>query len=137
MTYRHDCTYIYKDCNIRIDGMIIEKIYRVCNTQYRRLYTTYGHRCKALCYSDIPCPLYTEPCEVSYNHSKYNKLCHKPYALYTEDYSWSCLYYGRCLLLYTVPCDLLLYLERCVKILAYRHRCPSIYKEICLSIVYY
>jgi hypothetical protein len=36
-----------------------------------------------------------------------------------------------------VPYNLLLYLEHCAKILAYRHRCPSIYREVCLGVIYY
>jgi hypothetical protein len=85
LTYRYNCIYTCKDYNTRIKNMIIKKIYRVCNTWYRRLYITYSYSCKALCYSNILYLLCTESCKVSYNYSKYSKLYYKPYILYIED----------------------------------------------------
>jgi hypothetical protein len=35
----------------------------------------------------MPYPLCTEPCEVSYNHSKCSKLYHEPYAPCAENCS--------------------------------------------------
>jgi len=51
--YIHTC----KDCNIRIKGRIVEKKHGICNTQCKRLYTTYNHSCKTPYHGDIPCPL--------------------------------------------------------------------------------
>jgi hypothetical protein len=136
LTCGHNCTYGCKDYNTRIDGIIVEKIHGVCNTRCGRLYTTCSYSCKAPCHGDMPCPLCTEPCEVSCNHSKYSKLCHEPCAPCAEDCSWSCPHCRRCPLPCAVPCDLLPCSERCAKMLACRHRCPSICREVCPDIVY-
>ena len=116
--------------------MIVKKTHGVCNTQYRRLYTNCGHRCKAPCHGDIPCPLCTEPCEISCNHSRCGKVCHEPCAPCAEDCSWSCPHRGRCPLPCAVPCDLLPCSERCAKMLACGHQCPSICREICPDVTY-
>ena len=132
----HNCTHTCKDCNTSIDGMIVEKIHGVCNTQCGRPYTTCSHSCKAPCHGDMPCPLCTEPCEVSCNHSKCSKLCHEPCVPCAEDCSWSCPHRGRCLLPCAVPCDLLPCPERCAKVLACGHRCPSVCGEVCPAVAY-
>jgi hypothetical protein len=87
LTCEHNYTHTCKDYNTRINNMIINKIYRVYNTRCGRLYTTYSHSYKALCYSDMPCPLCIEPYKVNYNYLKYSKLCYKPYILCAKDYS--------------------------------------------------
>lgn len=132
----HNCTYTCKDCNTSIDGMIVEKIHGVCNTQCGRPYTTCSHSCKAPCHGDMPCPLCTEPCEVSCNHSKCGKPCHEPCVPCAEDCSWSCPHRGRCPLPCAVPCDRLPCSQRCAKTLACGHRCPSICGEACPAVAY-
>ena len=136
LTCGHNCTHACKDCNTRIEGMIVEKIHGVCNTQCGRPYTTCSHSCKAPCHGDMPCPLCTESCEVSCNHSKCSKLCHEPCAPCAEDCAWSCPHRGRCPLPCAVPCDLLPCSERCAKMLACGHRCPSICGEVCPGVTY-
>jgi hypothetical protein len=136
LTCRHNCTHSCKDCNTRIEGMIVEKIHGVCNTQCGRPYITCSHSCKAPCHGDMPCPLYTESCEVSCNYSKCSKLCYKPCAPCAEDCAWSCPHRGRCPLLCAVPCDLLPCSERYANMLACGHQCPSICGEICLGVAY-
>ncbi len=132
----HNCTHTCKDCNTSIDGMIFEKIHGVCNTKCGRPYTTCSHSCKAPCHGDMPCPLCTEPCEVSCNHSKCGKPCHEPCVPCAEDCSWSCPHRGRCPLPCAVPCDRLPCSERCAKTLACGHRCPSICGEVCPAVAY-
>ena len=136
LTCGHNCTHACRDCNTRIDGMIVEKIHGVCNTRCGRPYTTCSHSCKASCHGDMPCPLCTESCEVSCNHSKCSKLCHEPCAPCAENCAWSCPHRGRCPLPCAVPCDLLPCSERCAKMLACGHRCPSICGEVCPSVAY-
>lgn len=136
LTCGHNCTHACKDCNTRIDGLITTTTHGVCNTKCGRPYTTCSHSCKAPCHGDMPCPLCTEICEVSCNHSKCNKLCHEPCAPCAEDCSWSCPHRGRCPLPCAVPCDLLPCSERCSKILACGHRCPSICGEVCRDVAY-
>ena len=94
--------------------MIVKEKHRVYNTRCGRPYTTCSHSCKAPCHGDMPCPPYTELCEVSCNHSKCSKLCHEPCVPCAEDCSWTCPHRGRCSLPCTVPCDLLPCSERCV-----------------------
>ena len=132
----HKCMHTCKDCNIRVGGKITEKTHGVCRTQCRRPYTTCSHSCKTPCHSDGPCPLCTEPCEISCNHSKCSKLCHEPCVPCAESCSWSCPHRGRCPLPCAVPCDLLPCSERCAKILTCGHRCPSICGEICPDVAY-
>ena len=132
----HNCTHTCKDCNTSIDGMIVEKIHGVCNTQCGRPYTTCSHSCKAPCHGDMPCPRCTEPCEVRCSHSKCGKLCHEPCVSCAEDCSWSCPHRGRCPLPCAVPCDRLPCSERCAKTLACGHRCPSICGEVCPAVAY-
>ena len=43
LTCGHNCTHTCKDCNIRIDGIIVEKRHGVCNTRCGRPYTTCIH----------------------------------------------------------------------------------------------
>ena len=132
----HNCTHACKDCNTRIDGIVVEKKHGVCETRCGRPYTTCSHSCKAPCHGDISCPLCTESCEVSCNHSKCSKLCHQPCAPCAQDCSWSCPHRGRCLLPCAVPCDLLPCSERCAKMLDCGHRCPSICGEVCPAVAY-
>ena len=132
----HNCTYTCEDCNIRIEGRIVEKKHGVCNNQCGRPYTTCSHRCSDPCHGDMPCSLCTEPCEVSCNHSKCSKLCHEPCAPCAEDCSWSCPHRGRCPLPCAVPCDLLPCSERCANILACGHQCPSVCGEVCQGVAY-
>ena len=132
----HNCMHTCKDCNIRIEGRIVEKKHGVCNTQCGRPYTTCSHSCKAPCHGDMPCPLCTELCEVRCNHSKCSKLCHEPCVPCAEDCSWSCPHRGRCPLPCAVPCDLLPCSERCAKMLACGHQCPSICGEDCRGVAY-
>src|SRR5947207_11089203 len=87
----------------------------------RPAYTTCSHSYKALYHGDMPCPFCMESCEVSCNYSKCSKLYYKFYILYAENYSWFCLYRRRCLLLYAMPYNLLLCLERYIKILIYKY----------------
>ncbi|KAF7957199.1 hypothetical protein EAE96_002790 [Botrytis aclada] len=136
LTCGHNCMYACKDCNTRIDGMVIQKIHGVCKTQCGRPYTTCSHSCRAPCHGDMPCPLCTEPCEVSCDHSKCSKLCHEPCAPCAQDCSWSCPHRGRCPLPCAVPCDLLPCSERCAKTLACGHRCPSICGDVCPGVAY-
>ena len=136
LTCGHNCTHACKDCNTRIDGMIVEKIHGLCNTRCGRPYTTCSHSCKASCHGDMPCPLCTESCEVSCHHSKCSKICQEPCAPCAEDCAWSCPHRGRCPLPCAVPCDLLPCSERCAKMLACGHRCPSICGEVCPSVAY-
>ena len=136
LTCGHKCTHTCKDCNIRVDGMIVKKMHGVCNTQCGRSYTTCSHSCRALCHGDMPCPLCMEPCEVSCNHSKCSKLCHEPCVPCAEDCAWSCPHRGRCPLPCAVPCDLLPCSERCAKMLACGHRCPFICGEVCRGVAY-
>ncbi|KAH8663361.1 hypothetical protein BGZ60DRAFT_489915 [Tricladium varicosporioides] len=136
LTCGHNCTHTCKDCNTRVDGIIVEKKHKVCNTQCGRPYTTCSHSCKATCHGDIPCSLCVEPCEISCNHSKCSKLCHEPCAPCAEDCSWSCRHRGKCPLPCAVPCDLLPCSERCAEILACGHRCPSICGELCPGVAY-
>ena len=84
----------------------------------------------------MPCPPCTEPCEVSCNHSKCDKLCHEPCVPCAEDCFWSCPHRGRCPLPCAVPCDLLPCSERCAKMLTCGHRCPSICGEVCRGVAY-
>jgi hypothetical protein len=135
LTCGHNCMHVCKDCNTRIEGVIVET-HGVCNNQCGRPYTTCSHSCKISCHGDMPCPLCTEPCEVSCNHSKCSKLCHEPCAPCAEDCAWSCPHRGRCPLPCAVPCDLLPCSERCAKILACGHRCPSICGEVCPGVAY-
>lgn len=132
----HNCTHTCKDCNIRIDGRIVEITHGNCTIQCGRPYTTCSHSCKAPCHGDIPCPPCTEPCEVSCNHSKCSKLCHEPCVPCAEDCSWSCPHRGRCPLPCAVPCDLLPCSERCAKTLPCGHQCPSICGEVCPAVTY-
>jgi hypothetical protein len=132
----HNCTRPCNDCNTRTDNMIVQKIHGVCNTQCGRPYTTCSHSCKAACHGDLPCPLCTQPCEVSCNHSKCSKVCHEPCAPCAEDCSWSCPHRERCPLPCAVPCYLLPCSERCAKTLSCGHRCPSICGEVCPGVAY-
>ena len=136
LTCGHNCTHTCKECNIMIDGRIVERKHKVCNTQCGRPYTTCSHVCKALCHDGLPCPLCTEPCEVSCNHSKCDKLCHEPCAPCAEDCSWTCPHRGRCALPCAVPCDFLPCSKRCAEVLNCGHRCPSICGEVCPSVHY-
>jgi hypothetical protein len=136
LTCGHNCTHACKDCNTKIEGIIVEKKHGVCNTQCGRPYTTCSHICKAPCHGDMPCPLCTESCGVSCNHSKCSKLCHEPCAPCAEDCAWSCPHRGRCPLPCAVPCDLLPCSERCAKMLACGHRCPSVCGEVCPGFAY-
>jgi hypothetical protein len=136
LTCGHNCTHTCKDCNIRRDGMIVEKNHSVCNTLCGRPYTTCSHSCKTLCHGDEPCPLCTDRCEVSCNHSQCSKLCHEPCAPCAKDCSWSCPHRGQCPLPCAVPCDLLPCSERCAKMLACGHQCPSICGEVCPGVAF-
>ena len=136
LTCGHNCTNACKDCNTRIKGISVKPIHGVCGTQCGRPYTTCRHSCKDLCHGDMPCPLCTESCEVSCNHSKCSKLCHEPCAPCAEDCTWSCPHRGRCPLPCAVPCDLLPCSERCARLLACGHRCPSICGENCPGVTY-
>lgn len=132
----HDCTHACKDCNIRIEGRIVEQKHGVCQIQCGRPYTTCSHSCKAPCHGDMSCPLCTESCEVSCDHSKCGKLCHEPCAPCAEHCSRTCPHCGQCPLPCAVPCDLLPCSERCAKILSCGHRCPSICGEVCRGVEY-
>ncbi|KAL5354313.1 hypothetical protein ACLOAV_000401 [Pseudogymnoascus australis] len=136
LTCGHNCTHACKDCNPRIVGLIATTTHGGCITKCGRPYTTCSHSCNAPCHGDMPCPLCTEVCEVSCNHSKCSKLCHEPCAPCAEDCSWSCPHRGRCPLPCAVPCDLLPCSERCSKILGCGHRCPSICGEVCRDVAY-
>ncbi|PQE06276.1 NFX1-type zinc finger-containing 1 protein [Rutstroemia sp. NJR-2017a BBW] len=136
LTCGHNCAHTCKNCNIRIDGRIVEKTHGVCKIRCGRPYTTCSHSCKASCHADKPCPLCTEPCEVSCSHSKCSKLCHEPCAPCADNCSWSCPHRGRCPLPCAVPCELLPCSERCANMLACGHRCSSICGEVCPEVAY-
>lgn len=132
----HSCGHTCKDCNIRVDGKIIEITHGTCNVLCDRDFTTCSHSCKAVCHGSLPCSLCLQPCQATCQHSKCTKLCHEPCVPCAEDCTWSCTHRGRCPLPCAVPCDLLPCSKRCTETLSCGHRCPSICGEICPSVAY-
>ncbi|CZR66499.1 related to NF-X1 finger and helicase domain protein [Phialocephala subalpina] len=127
----HTCLSRCCECNIRIDGRIVERTHLPCKTPCSRPYSTCRHNCKASCHEGSDCPLCSQDCEVSCAHSKCSRRCHEPCIPCAEDCSWSCPHHGKCALPCAVPCDLLPCSKRCSNLLSCGHQCPSICGETC------
>ncbi|KAF8856068.1 P-loop containing nucleoside triphosphate hydrolase protein [Acephala macrosclerotiorum] len=127
----HTCLSHCYECNVRVDGRIVERTHLPCKTPCSRPYSTCRHNCQAPCHEGSECPLCSQPCEISCAHSKCMRRCHEPCVPCAEDCSWSCPHHGKCASPCAVPCDLLPCSKRCSTLLSCGHQCPSTCGETC------
>lgn len=132
----HNCLEKCKECLTKTEGSVVSIAHGKCKTRCGRPYTTCNHNCQVPCHGDEPCELCNNICGVTCSHSKCMKKCHEACSPCAEVCSWSCPHRGQCSLPCAVPCDLLPCSERCPKMLACGHRCPSVCGEICPPVQY-
>ncbi|KAK8236036.1 putative NF-X1 finger and helicase domain protein [Phyllosticta capitalensis] len=142
----HVCKKQCASCRTREGAKIVKEDHGSCSQVCGRQYNTCRHSCSSVCHGEQPCPLCSNPCEVSCSHSKCQKMCFEPCSPCAVSNCSTGCEHGRCSRPCSAPCDWLPCSKRCLKNLECGHQCmlnqiqvmarltksgPSLCGEIC------